>query len=70
MEMQVLNIPIAEILNMLIMLLGVAIVCIAAFSYQKRSSIRMQVAPWTKLRNIFAIPKRAFGTTNSELLIN
>ena len=49
MEMQVLNLPIAEILNMLIMLLGVAIVCIAAFSYQKRSSIRMQAAPWTKL---------------------
>ena len=44
MEMQVLNIPIAEILNMLIMLLGVAIVIIAAFSYQKRSSIRMQAA--------------------------
>ena len=44
MEMQVLNIPVAEILNMLIMLLGVAIVIIAAFSYQKRSSIRMQAA--------------------------
>ena len=44
MEMQVLNISIAEILNMLIMLLGVAIVIIAAFSYHKRSSIRMQVA--------------------------
>lgn len=44
MEMQVLNIPIAEILNMLIMLLGVAIVIIAAFSYQKRSSIRLQAA--------------------------
>ena len=42
--MQVLNIPIAEILNMLIMLLGVAIVIIAAFSYQKRSSIRLQAA--------------------------
>ena len=42
--MQVLNIPIAEILNMLIMLLGVAIVIIAAFSYHKRSSIRMQAA--------------------------
>ena len=44
MEMQVLNIPVAEILNMLIMLLGVAIVIIAAFSYQKRNSIRMQAA--------------------------
>ena len=44
MEMQVLNISVAEILNMLIMLLGVAIVIIAAFSYQKRSSIRMQTA--------------------------
>ena len=44
MEMQVLNIPIAEILNLLIMLLGVAIVIIAAFSYHKRSSIRMQAA--------------------------
>ena len=44
MEMQVLNIPVAEILNTLIMLLGVAIVIIAAFSYQKRSSIRMQAA--------------------------
>ena len=42
--MQVLNIPVAEILNMLIMLLGVAIVIIAAFSFQKRSSIRMQAA--------------------------
>ena len=44
MEMQVLNISVAEILNMLIMLLGVAIVIIAAFSYHKRSSIRMQAA--------------------------
>ena len=44
MEMQVLNISVAEILNMLIMLLGVAIVIIAAFSYQKRSSIRLQAA--------------------------
>lgn len=44
MEMQELNIPVAEILNMLIMLLGVAIVIIAAFSYHKRSSIRMQAA--------------------------
>ena len=44
MEMQVFNIPIAEILNMLSMLLGVAIVIIAAFSYHKRSSIRMQAA--------------------------
>ena len=44
MEMQVLNILVAEILNMLIMLLGVAIVIIAAFSYHKRSSIRMQAA--------------------------
>ena len=44
MEMHVLNIPLAEILNMLIMLLGVAIVIIAAFSYHKRSSIRMQAA--------------------------
>ena len=44
MEMQVLNIPVAEILNMLSMLLGVAIVVIAAFSYHKRSSIRMQAA--------------------------
>ena len=42
--MQVLNIPIAEILNMLIMLLSVAIVIIAAISYHKRSSIRMQAA--------------------------
>ena len=44
MEMQVLNISVAEILNMLIMLLGVAIVIIAAISYHKRSSIRMQAA--------------------------
>jgi hypothetical protein len=44
MEMQVLNIPVAEILNMLIMLLGVAIVIIAAIAYHKRSSIRMQAA--------------------------
>ena len=44
MEMKVLNIPVAEILNMLIMLLGVAIVIIAAISYHKRSSIRMQAA--------------------------
>ena len=44
MEMQVLNIPIEEILNMLIMLLGVTIVIIAAFSYHKRSSVRMQAA--------------------------
>ena len=44
MEMHVLNIPVAEILNMLIMLLAVAIVIIAAFSYQKRSSIRLQAA--------------------------
>ena len=44
MEMQVLNIPVAEILNMLIMLLGVAIFIIAAISYHKRSSIRMQAA--------------------------
>ena len=42
--MQVLNISVAEILNLLIMLLGVAIVIIAAFSYHKRSSIRMQAA--------------------------
>ena len=42
--MQVLNILVAEILNMLIMLLGVAIVIIAAISYHKRSSIRMQAA--------------------------
>ena len=42
--MQVLNIPVAEILNMLIMLLGLAIVIIAAFSYHKRSSIRLQAA--------------------------
>ena len=34
MEMQVLNIPVAEILNMLIMLLGVAIVIIAAIMTQ------------------------------------
>ena len=39
--MQVLNIPVVEILSML---LGVAIVIIAAFSYHKRSSIRMQAA--------------------------
>ena len=44
MEMQVLNIPVAEILNMLIMLLGVAIVCIAAFSYRKQNFIRLQAA--------------------------
>ena len=44
MEIQVLNIPVAEILNTLIMLLGVAIVVIAAFSYHKRSSIRLQAA--------------------------
>ncbi len=42
--MQVLNIPVAEILNMLIMLLGVAIVMIAVFSYRKQNSIRLQAA--------------------------
>ena len=44
MEMQVLNISVAEILNMLIMLLGVAIVIIAAFSYRKQNFIRLQAA--------------------------
>ena len=42
--MQVLNISIGEIIDLLIMLLGVAIVIIAAISYQKRSSIRLQAA--------------------------
>ena len=44
MEMQVLNISVAEIVDMLIMLLGVAIVCIAAFSYRKQNFIRLQAA--------------------------
>ncbi len=44
MEMQVLNISVAEIIDMLIMLLGVAIVCIAAFSYRKQNFIRLQAA--------------------------
>ena len=44
MEMQVLNISIGEIIDMLIMLLGVAIVCIAAFSYRKQNFIRLQAA--------------------------
>ena len=42
--MQVLNISVAELLNMLIMLLGVAIICIAAFSYRKQNFIRLQAA--------------------------
>ena len=44
MEMQVLNISIGEIIDMLIMLLGVAIICIAAFSYRKQNFIRLQAA--------------------------
>ena len=44
MEMQVLNISVAEIIDMLIMLLGVAIICIAAFSYRKQNFIRLQAA--------------------------
>ena len=44
MEMQVLNISIGEIIDLLIMLLGVAIVCIAAFSYRKQNFIRLQAA--------------------------
>ena len=42
--MQVLNISIGEIIDLLIMLLGVAIVCIAAFSYRKQNFIRLQAA--------------------------
>lgn len=44
MAMQVLNISIGEIIDLLIMLLGVAIICIAAFSYRKQNFIRLQVA--------------------------
>ena len=44
MEMKVLNISVAEIIDMLIMLLGVAIVYIAAFSYRKQNFIRLQAA--------------------------
>ena len=44
MEMQVLNISIGEIIDLLIMLLGVAIICIAAFSYRKQNFIRLQAA--------------------------
>ena len=44
MEMQVLNISIGEIIDLLIMLLGVAIVCIATFSYRKQNFIRLQAA--------------------------
>ena len=42
--MQVLNISIGEIIDLLIMLLGVAIICIAAFSYRKQNFIRLQAA--------------------------
>jgi DNA-binding CsgD family transcriptional regulator len=44
MEMQVLNISIGEIIDLLIMLLGVAIISIAAFSYRKQNFIRLQAA--------------------------
>ena len=44
MEMQVLNISIGEIIDLLIMLLGVAIICIATFSYRKQNFIRLQAA--------------------------
>ena len=44
MQMQVLNISVAEILDMLIRILGVAIVVIALLSYRKQSSIRLQAA--------------------------
>ena len=42
--MQVLNISIGEIIDLLIMLLGVAIICIAAFSYRKQHFTRLQAA--------------------------
>ena len=42
--MEVLNISIGEIIDLLIMLLGVAIICIAAFSYRKQNFIRLQAA--------------------------
>ena len=44
MEMELLNISIGEIIDLLIMLLGVAIICIAAFSYRKQNFIRLQAA--------------------------
>lgn len=42
--MLAINISVAEIVDMLIMILSVVIVVIAAISYHKRSSIRMQAA--------------------------
>ena len=42
--MQLLNISTGEIIDLLIMLLGVAIICIAAFSYRKQNFIRLQAA--------------------------
>ena len=42
--MLAINISVAEIVDMLIMLLGVAIVIIALLSYRKQSSIRLQAA--------------------------
>ena len=44
MEMQVLNIPVAEIVEMLIMTLGVVIVIVAFLSYRTQYSIRLQAA--------------------------
>ena len=44
MEMQATNISVAEIVDMLIMILGVVIVLIAILSYRKQSSIRLQAA--------------------------
>ena len=42
--MQAINISVAEIVDMLIMILGVVIVVIAVLSYRKQSSIRLQAA--------------------------
>ena len=44
MEMQAINISIAEIVDMLIMILGVVIIVIALLSYRKQHSIRLQAA--------------------------
>ena len=44
MEMQAINISVAEVVDTITMMLGVAIVIIALLSYRKQSSIRLQAA--------------------------
>ena len=44
MTLQGLNISVAEIVDMLIMILGIVIVVIALLSYRKQHSIRLQAA--------------------------